>query len=470
MAETDIMTQRQRQRKFHRRSRNGCSTCKAKHIRCDERKPLCTYCLRHGGECGYPDDEADSTTTDTGRKSGSGSEEPSESAEQLTSLVDATPKDPFAGTAYDMPHKSRSLFQLFANTRVLYTTPVERDSNSFIVHKALTHPGFLHAALLMTTLHWAWSTGDVEQLRVPYLYRKLQAIRFVTEQLQNPDTARNDGTIAAISTLALVENAMGCIDAVSSHLRGLAQIKELQGEERRPKNMGLLQRMILILDISRTDHVHQSVIISLLRVALRPIYSVFVLSGSDDSDEPLSEVLARKAAHPRASDSTVPVPPRSVDCSRSGFIACYFYVYVIMREDTVDSFILNWFIDQLLADVSRTEVPMQKGQYSPSLWFWAVMFGACVTTAAKPHDSLERSQLKVARDIYMDKINLASQVLRIRNWESAKSVLSLFAWDDDFDGEIELKALWEEAVREDRKRLKWHNTETAVFQNATYCW
>ncbi len=73
------------------------------------------------------------------------------------------------------------------------------------VHKALSHPGFLHAALLMTALHWAWSTGDVEHFRVPYLYHELQAIRFVTEQLRNPDAAGHDGTIAAVSSLALVE-------------------------------------------------------------------------------------------------------------------------------------------------------------------------------------------------------------------------------------------------------------------------
>ena len=57
----------------------------------------------------------------------------------------------------------------------------------------------------MTALHWAWSTGDVEHFRVPYLYHKLQAIRFVTDQLRHPDAAVHDGTIAAVSTLALVE-------------------------------------------------------------------------------------------------------------------------------------------------------------------------------------------------------------------------------------------------------------------------
>ncbi|KAI0115236.1 hypothetical protein F4814DRAFT_313023 [Daldinia grandis] len=486
MAESAPTIQRQRQRKFHRRSRNGCSTCKTKHIRCDERKPLCTYCLRHGGECGYPDGDAESSTPEPGRGSGSraGSREPHESAEPCLPLVDASLKDPFLGTSYDMPHKSRSLFQLFANTRVLYTTRVERSADSFIVHKALSHPGFLHAALLMTALHWAWCTGDVEHFRVPYLYHKLQAIRFVTDQLRNPDAAIHDGTIAAVSSLALVENALGSVDAVSSHLRGLAKIKELQGEDRRPRKMGLLQRMILmaarsvssrpvwdILDISRTDLVHQSVIISLLRVALRPIYSLRMLGNSYDSEEPLSEILARKGPHSRVSDSNALSPLRSVDSSRSGFIACYFYLYVIIREGSVDSFILNWFIEQLLVDVCRTEMPMQTGQYSQSLWFWSVMFGACATMAAKTSDDLERKQMKVYRDVYSDKINLASRVLKIKNWEVAKSTLRLFAWEDGFDGETELKAVWEEAVWESEKAsCKWYSGKNVEYQRARNCW
>ncbi|KAI2612310.1 uncharacterized protein GGS25DRAFT_512843 [Hypoxylon fragiforme] len=482
MAETVIpMVQSQRQRKFHRRSRNGCSTCKTKHIRCDERKPLCTYCLRHGGECGYPDEE-NAAEARHRLKSRMGSGEPHESTEPCQRLVGTSLNDQFLGTSYDVPYRSRSLFQLFTNTRVLYTTRVKRNSNSFIVHKALSHPGFLHAALLMTALHWAWSTGDVEHSRVPYLYHKLQAIRFVTDQLINPDAAIHDGTIAAVSSLALVENALGSVDAVSSHLRGLAKIKELQDKERRPKKMGLLQRMILmaarsvssrpvwdILDISRTDFVHQSMIISLLRVALRPIYSLYILGGSYDSGELLSEVLAKKA--PQARDSNALAPPRSLDCSRSGFMACYFYLYIIMREGTVDSFILNWFIEQLLTDVCRTETPMQKGQYSQSLWFWSAMFGACATMAAKTTDDLERNQMNVVRDIYLDKINLGSQVLRIKNWETAKSILRLFAWEDDFDGELEMKAVWEEAVWEDdRRRFRRRSPENTEYQDTWCCW
>jgi hypothetical protein len=187
-------------------------------------------------------------------------------------------------------------------------------------------------------------------------------------------------------------------------------------------------------------------IISLLGVALRPIYDIFALSGSDNTAEALSEVLAKKAPHPLAVDSDFVAPMRSVDSSRSGFIACYFYLYIILREGAVDAFVLSWFIEQLLADAYRTESLMQSGEYSPSLWFWTVMFGACTAAAAKVTSTLEGEQMKGLRDAYMDKINLGSRVLKIKSWESAKSTLRLFAWEDNFDGEEELKEIWEEAV------------------------
>ncbi|KAI1826234.1 hypothetical protein F4861DRAFT_537340 [Xylaria intraflava] len=406
--------------------------------------------------------------------------------------------DPFLGTHYEMPYKSRSLFHLFASTRVLYRSRVERDHDSFLVHRALLHPGFLHAALLLTTLHWAWHTGDVEQFRVPYLYHKVQAIRFVNEQLQNPETAASDATVAVVASLAVMEvcdrsahnvlwnanrpeNSLGSTEAVASHLQGLARIKELQcDDERSPKGMGLLQRMILMaarivssrpvwdmLNISRTDDVHQSVIISLLRVALRPIYSMLTLSGADEPEEPLSEVLARKTPHPRTSGVHTLPANRTVDTSRSEFIACYFYLYIVLRENTVDSFLAEWFIEQLLADVCRTEALMQKGQYSQSLWFWTVMFGACAASTTKTYSATEASHMKMLKGVYLDKINQISQLLRIRNWERAKSVMRLFAWEDDFSGESEMQGIWEEAVWGDHgKRPRAKHLEYTALRPA----
>ncbi|KAI0167953.1 hypothetical protein BJ166DRAFT_496224 [Pestalotiopsis sp. NC0098] len=417
---TEPETARQRQRKFHRRSRNGCTVCKRKHIRCDERRPICTYCLRHGGECVFTDaGPAMPNSRDVS------SEEPQNDDASSTASwgpLDAAPRDPFEGLTIDMPHKSRPLFQL------------SRDKNSFVqVH--LTN----------------------------------RAIRFVNEQLAKSEPGVDDGIIAAIVSLALVENCLGSADAVAFHLRALVRIKQLQGKAGTTRSLGLFQRVILIisstgsdmvcratrriksqppfniLDIMQTDDVHQSIIISLLGTAIRPIrprHDLFALSALDD---PL-RALDDGDHDPGALDSHSSSPVQSVDKSRSDFLSCYFYLYIILQDQLVDSFVLNWFLEQLLADVCRTQHSMQKGQYSQTLWFWTVMFGACATVAAKVSSVAEEAQMKNMRDVYLDKINLASQVLRIKSWDGAKAAMRLFAWEDDFDGEDELRALWEEAV------------------------
>lgn len=186
-------------------------------------------------------------------------------------------------------------------------------------------------------------------------------------------------------------------------------------------------------------------IISLLGVAMRPLrpkHDIFALSVLDDPSEALTD-----ASHdPQALDINSMGPMQSVDNSRNDFMSCYFYLHIILRDQWIDSFVLNWFLEQLLADVCRTEAAMQKGQYSQTLWFWTVMFGACATTAAKVTSPLEEEQMRVYRDVYLDKINLVSQVLKIRSWDEAKQTMRLFAWYDGFDGEDELQRIWEEAV------------------------
>ncbi|KAJ5581606.1 hypothetical protein N7535_000226 [Penicillium sp. DV-2018c] len=45
-------------RKSHTKSRNGCKTCKRRHIRCDETFPQCRNCTKHNCRCDYQDQPA----------------------------------------------------------------------------------------------------------------------------------------------------------------------------------------------------------------------------------------------------------------------------------------------------------------------------------------------------------------------------------------------------------------------------
>lgn len=40
-------------RKYHQKSRSGCSTCKKRRVKCDEQKPLCGNCVKLNLDCGY---------------------------------------------------------------------------------------------------------------------------------------------------------------------------------------------------------------------------------------------------------------------------------------------------------------------------------------------------------------------------------------------------------------------------------
>ena len=49
-------------RRKHQKSRRGCSTCKRRHIRCDEGFPRCQNCITHRSSCSYPDAHYEATS------------------------------------------------------------------------------------------------------------------------------------------------------------------------------------------------------------------------------------------------------------------------------------------------------------------------------------------------------------------------------------------------------------------------
>lgn len=53
-------------RKFHKKSRKGCATCKRRRVKCDEKRPICGNCERMGIECVYliPEGPEDSPPAD----------------------------------------------------------------------------------------------------------------------------------------------------------------------------------------------------------------------------------------------------------------------------------------------------------------------------------------------------------------------------------------------------------------------
>ncbi|GKT73510.1 hypothetical protein ColTof4_05933 [Colletotrichum tofieldiae] len=69
----------------------------------------------------------------------------------------------------------------------------------------LLHPGLLHGCLVVAACQWAWVTGSLEHVKVPFLYHKAAAYEFAKQQLSESVETVSDTAVFAIATLALTE-------------------------------------------------------------------------------------------------------------------------------------------------------------------------------------------------------------------------------------------------------------------------
>lgn len=63
----------------------------------------------------------------------------------------------------------------------------------------------MHMCLMLSACQWAWVTGSIDTVRIPYLYHKSATYQFAREQLLDPEKAQSGDTMLAISALALTE-------------------------------------------------------------------------------------------------------------------------------------------------------------------------------------------------------------------------------------------------------------------------
>ncbi|PGH08681.1 hypothetical protein AJ79_05963 [Helicocarpus griseus UAMH5409] len=80
-------------RRSHTKSRNGCSQCKARRIKCDERPPLCSGCERRGIAC----DLAHRPESSTSRRTSA------TASPQLTTSLSASSRSPTLSSPFAVP-------------------------------------------------------------------------------------------------------------------------------------------------------------------------------------------------------------------------------------------------------------------------------------------------------------------------------------------------------------------------------
>ncbi|GJC95664.1 C6 transcription factor [Colletotrichum higginsianum] len=400
-----------RVRKFHRRSKNGCTTCKQRHVRCDERKPLCTNCLQTGKDCIYPESEPDHDSRAASESVASEAEAP---------LVNVVSHQPFAGFSGD--------YQMSPMSQWLW------------------HQCLLHGCLVVAACQWAWVTGSLEHVKVPFLYHKAAAYEFAKQQLSESVETVSDTTVFAIATLALTENGY---NLMRSNLA--QQMLEMAGDRLRRGEVNVIH------DAISADF--QPSIIALLFTSLWDMESLPPRQapryGWWEGDEtPTDRLWQDYTKNLNWELSRGFDPERNIatmlngdaKSSRASYIATFFYLVMAVNDSEMDCVLTVWLLEQLIDDVCDKEEEMIAGTFSRSLWFWSVLFGAAVANTGRPITATGREQLAKWRAMYAAKLGLASSVMRLDSWQTAKAVLAEVAWTDGSDAEGRLQDIWEDAV------------------------
>ena len=151
----------------------------------------------------------------------------------------------------------------------------------------------------------------------------------------------------------------------------------------------------------------------------------------------------------------VPTEPKRfsafLKASRCSFMTCYLHMALALRPGVTSpyfsSYIINWLVEELLDDAARTEQAFVEGRCRHFLWLWTMMIALSAVATATATNKLEEKQMLMWRNAIYEKLRLANSVMDIRgSWETAKQSLRIVAWVDGFDGEEEIRRMWDEAV------------------------
>jgi hypothetical protein len=122
------------------------------------------------------------------------------------------------------------------------------------------------------------------------------------------------------------------------------------------------------------------------------------------------------------------------------------YLSLVLRRGIMSSYVLNWLIEQFLDDADRLSPSVLDGTCHREAWFWTIILGASAVASVEWSNDLEKSQVEIWRRAFDDKIRLGSAVLGLTTWASAQQALKKLGWVESFDGEEEIRQIWERAT------------------------
>ncbi|KAB5518855.1 hypothetical protein GE09DRAFT_1208189 [Coniochaeta sp. 2T2.1] len=223
-----------RVRRYHTRNRTGCSTCRRRHVRCDEKRPSCSNCLVGQRACEYPPMEPTLRERRSHNRTLPGQQQPwavheahgslSFSVSQLTRHAAG---DPFDALAVQMPLKSQELFHYLTDGTRSWNSPCPKGKRPSGFDAVVHDPYALRSTLIIAGLHYAWNTGNLQSFEPTFLFHKVESIRTVNDWMQTRDAAQAAVAVRQVLTLGFAECCLGNLPAAESHLHGLMALLDI---------------------------------------------------------------------------------------------------------------------------------------------------------------------------------------------------------------------------------------------------
>ncbi|KAJ5934301.1 hypothetical protein N7466_003848 [Penicillium verhagenii] len=191
---------------FHRRghvkSRHGCTICKTRRVKCDEKRPICSNCSQRDERCVYPGLGPHFFAEDT-RRSQMKDNLPSQDQSQLSSNVGIIKLACWMKTSLDRPSESSGNLSSLDMTQlelvlqwINYTHKLLSRSEQTrqvwekpVLEEALKAPFLMHGILALSALHLSHLRQDEAQTRVKWLdvaiSHKSVALAMFSDQLRD---------------------------------------------------------------------------------------------------------------------------------------------------------------------------------------------------------------------------------------------------------------------------------------------
>ncbi|KAH9984345.1 hypothetical protein F4779DRAFT_330785 [Xylariaceae sp. FL0662B] len=204
---SSFQVRRYQKRKSHSKSKEGCSSCKAHRVKCDENKPICKRCDRNRWPCSYNSSVASHSANCI-------------PGPQVNILSNAQSQLSHLPTSLGMNQSSLGLgtpkWILFQHFQKAHQEIFGSPAPSPVVDLGIARPYVLDAILAVTASHLRHHTAHRSMHRVAELNQKALALRSFQTALNSPlDQKSSDALLFAAMMLNLL--SFSSVDDDNAH-------------------------------------------------------------------------------------------------------------------------------------------------------------------------------------------------------------------------------------------------------------